>query len=210
MEEETVKLVLTAKDWLEISYYICGFGLLLAVLIQAFRMKEQLEQDKNISMVNSQRESIKLAVEIIEKFSKETIPLYNLINDSLEKNKYSFPFLMITTNGMEINSSKLTENERVNNQNAIKEVETDLTKLHNHLHVFTILFEEKIKLSESRNIQYISIVNEEVGFSSLGKLYVNYMELLMCTSNHKQYIKKDTKKYSLYFSWKKRLKETIK
>ena len=212
MEKETTDLLFTIKDWLEIFYYICGGPILVIIggiaLYQIKLMKNQIKQDKHISVINSQREAIKFAIERIEFFSKNTIPLYDSIFDTLEENKYSLKkfSLIIEDDGVRSDNSQLTQNEKLNNEKALSLVEKELKEFHNQLHVFTKFFELEIKISNENNIKHQEVASEEMGFSSLGIIYVNYMELLMHTTDTKKIIKKDDKNYRIYFAWKQRLK----
>ncbi|MDD2698821.1 MAG: hypothetical protein PHF17_08485 [Arcobacteraceae bacterium] len=203
MEQETVQLILTTKDWFEMAYFITGGPVLATIaavgLYQLNLMKEQIKSDREIFKINSIRESIKLANEQCNIYLTTIIQKADNLDSLLEKKKMNYVFeknhIPYTIEKDKIKFENL--NEKLKKLAVIindKEVAKEILSLLNSIESFSNNFTSKV-------------ADDDTAYKAVGKTFTDtverYISLVVLPENSAK-----TKYYKniieLFLLWKNR------
>jgi hypothetical protein len=155
------------KEFLEIIYFISGPILVIIAYLALGQIKvakEQIEEQKNASKINSKRDALKLTSEQITHSGAFIIPLQNALNVSINKNNIKY----FDESSVEIlgNKIKVTPCKREGEFEKLSYVGSEFTAVMNAMEGFAVFFSS-------------GVADEKIAFYSLSETYCNQIKLLL-------------------------------
>jgi hypothetical protein len=151
----------TTKSVLENLYYLSGILILISIAIGLF----QLSIAKTTLNINSQREAAKLAVNQIDIYMTQIIPLQNKLYQTEKEKNISKIKLEIGDFNSEFLTSKMGKEEFIKSFRKRIPISSEVISVLNVMEAFSVYFVK-------------GIADEEIGFSSIGTTFIHSVENL--------------------------------
>jgi hypothetical protein len=188
------------KNILEMSYYISGLGLFFVAykaLKQIEIAKEQIQQTKEVSSLNSKRDAMKVTSSQVKNYLEVIIPAQNKLDKKIDENKIQF----FKKSKIKIEGNKLKLEPFI--------IQTDNEKMPNIFGEYT----HTMNLMEAFSLYMISgVADEKLAFRSISSTFCTSAEKLLplyLVNNIQQKEKYYKSIIDLYIIWSTRLKKEM-